>query len=185
MTTYPPKDPFSSELTITPEVSLVPSVAVPSLSPLTNLEKFWDRVFILGEDDCWEWIGCVNSKGYGRVRSQGREYRTHQLAWILTHGDTRNGLCVLHECDNPPCCNPKHLFLGTNADNTTDMVRKGRLVSSPGDAHGRAKLTSRQVLMMRALWNTGEFTRKELAIYFEISHPHAARIVRRGEWRHI
>lgn len=81
---------------------------------------------------CWVYIGARNAKGYGRVELpmkrgvRGRRVRAHRLAWLRARGAIPAGMFVLHSCDNPPCINPDHLFLGTNSDNMTDMVRKGR-----------------------------------------------------------
>ena len=76
---------------------------------------------------CLEWTRSTTPKGYGLISVEGRLEYTHRLAWQLTNGPIPNGLCVLHHCDNPPCCDAeKCLFLGTKAENTADMMAKGR-----------------------------------------------------------
>lgn len=75
---------------------------------------------------CIEWIASRDGCGYGMFRFGGRSQRAHRVAWILTFGGIPDGLQVLHKCDNPPCVNPDHLFLGTNHDNVLDAVAKGR-----------------------------------------------------------
>ena len=75
---------------------------------------------------CREWTGKRARNGYGHVGWRRLSMGAHRLAWILTHGPIPDGLWVLHHCDNPPCCEPTHLFLGTAADNSADCEAKGR-----------------------------------------------------------
>lgn len=86
---------------------------------------FWARVDQRGIDECWLWRLARDEYGYGRVRYHQREWHAHRLAWALVHGDPGTN-CVCHHCDNPPCCNPAHLFRGTHTDNMQDSTRKGR-----------------------------------------------------------
>jgi hypothetical protein len=92
---------------------------------------FWKRIERKGEEDCWPWIGATSSFGHGRVKFRGKLYSSHRLAYHLgcgklpERGADRNAL-VMHTCDNPRCCNPDHLKLGTPRDNARDMVSKGR-----------------------------------------------------------
>lgn len=76
---------------------------------------------------CQEWTACRNYRGYGLFNLNGKTVIASRLAWKIHHGPIPDGLWVLHRCDNPPCCNPDHLFLGTPADNAQDASRKGRL----------------------------------------------------------
>lgn len=93
--------------------------------------RFWSRVDkSAGDDGCWLWTA-ARTRGYGKINinglaggRKGVPQWTHRVAWILTNGPT--DLCVLHACDNPPCCNPAHLFLGTRQDNAADRDAKGR-----------------------------------------------------------
>jgi len=90
------------------------------------------------DTDCWLFSGSLNSDGYGNVRIGGRKgktVKTHRLAWEEFFGPIPDGLRVCHRCDVPSCCNPDHLFLGTQRDNVTDMVSKGRF-------RGRASLNA-------------------------------------------
>src|SRR5256885_74384 len=97
--------------------------------------SFWNRKTI-SPSGCWEWVGSKRELGYGQVRYKGRSARAHRIAWELTFGEIPDGRSVLHKCDNPPCINPDHLFLGTQQDNVDDMFRKGRQ-KTPGN--GKAK----------------------------------------------
>jgi HNH endonuclease len=92
-----------------------------------ELEKqFWERI-IKGEDpnDCWKWVG-AKSRGYGGLTLRGESFSAHRLSYQLHHGPIAEGMFICHRCDNPECCNPKHLFQGTPADNVRDMISKGR-----------------------------------------------------------
>lgn len=91
-------------------------------------ERFWEKVDRRSPDECWPWLGRARTSfGYGAFAiGRDRANRAHRIAWELTNGPVPVGLSALHRCDNPPCCNPAHLFLGTQADNIADMVAKGR-----------------------------------------------------------
>jgi hypothetical protein len=98
----------------------------------TKLEKLMDKVEI-DENGCWNWTGTKIPQGYGHTHYRGKSIYTHRLLYILTYGEIPEGLCCLHKCDNPSCCNPEHLFLGTMADNMHDRDMKGR------DRYSKAK----------------------------------------------
>lgn len=89
-------------------------------------ERFWSKVEKSGA--CWIWTGFVDPKGYGAISTQRghRPLQTHRLSWEMANGKIPDGAMVLHRCDNPRCVNPDHLFLGTAADNTHDMMNKDR-----------------------------------------------------------
>ncbi len=96
-------------------------------------ERFRSRVDVKGPDDCWEWTAGKIPGGYGAVwdNSIGRHRHAHRLAWELANGPIPDGLWVLHRCDNPPCCNPAHLWLGTQHDNDMDRTHKHPAVVEP------------------------------------------------------
>lgn len=168
------------------------NLIAPILTP-KQIALFWSKVAIGLPDECWPWIQNLNKrKGYGKIgyRFNGAKpkyFLAHILARFLTTGEWPNGLCTLHHCDNPACCNPAHLWLGTNRDNTRDMISKGRdkVGYTKGEASGRAKLTESQVLEIRRLHATGGITLVQLGKQFGV-HPVSIRlIVKRINWTHI
>lgn len=89
--------------------------------------RFWAKVDASGGSDaCWPWTGSKKEKGYGQVSRNNRQQRVHRVAYEFHNGPIPAGLFVCHSCDNPPCCNPKHLWLGSASDNSADMRNKGR-----------------------------------------------------------
>lgn len=114
----------------------------------TFAARFWSHVDKAG--DCWPWTKSLRKSGYGQCWDGRRVRAAHRVAWELTFGPIPAGAHVCHRCDNPLCCKPAHLFLGTGADNMADMVAKGR--SLRGERHPGAKLTEEDVLEIRRLY---------------------------------
>lgn len=149
--------------------------------PIT--EHFWAQVEILDQDDCWEWQGLRNRKGYGQLWFIDQTIAAHRAAWILTHGPIPDGLWVLHKCDNPPCTNINHLFLGTNDDNVADKIAKNRQVH--GANHPLAKLTDKQVVEARQRYAAGGISIAALARKYGVSGVSMRNVLYRATWRHV
>ena len=103
-------------------------------------DRLWKRVDKSGE--CWVWLGMRDASGYGRIQVGPDPLLCHRVAWMLTNGPIPRGKHVLHRCDNRRCVRPDHLFVGTNADNVKDRVRKGRSGGATGERNAKAKLTA-------------------------------------------
>src|SRR4029077_19957001 len=142
-----------------------------------------------GQDDCWEWRGERMQSDpkfpYGRYWENRSSRFAHRVAWELANGVIPTGLCVLHRCDNPPCVNPSHLFLGTRADNMADMDAKGRRVTMPpkGEKSGMAKLDTTKIVAIRAAYESGE-PQRSIARRFGVCKSTVGYGVRREIWAH-
>lgn len=150
------------------------------------VERFWARV--AKSDGCWLWAGCRDSGGYGRLRWRGATMLAHRVAYELATGTLDADACVCHTCDNPPCCNPAHLFPGTRADNNRDMAAKGRAnrsATSWGESHGNAKLDAVAVRRIIARYRTERVSQRQLALENGVCQRTINKIVRRIEWRRL
>jgi hypothetical protein len=164
------------------------------LSP-DQVQRFWQRVTQGDPDECWLWTGPTDPNGYGRLRGAGRKVLyAHRVAWTLANGPIPGRLFVCHRCDNPPCVNPSHLFLGSHIENMEDMTRKGRRSygnaggtrGGPrrGERNGGAKLTAAIVLEIRDSARDGARL-SELALRYGLHKESIRRIVLGLRWRHI
>lgn len=146
--------------------------------------------------DCIEWMGSRIHDGYGRVKVGGKSFRVHRRVWALLSGPIPDGIDVLHSCDNPPCCNPDHLFLGTNQDNVDDRTAKGRHSSGAahwmrrlpgrlrGECNGKAVLTVDDVRCIRARHVLGE-RNIDIARSLGVGKSTIFNVVTRRTWNHV
>ncbi len=147
---------------------------------------------------CRNWTGCRDPRGYGRLCIRGLPRLAHRAMWTLTNGKIPDGLCVLHRCDNPACCNIEHLFLGTRADNNADKMTKGRGRWATGDRHwsklhpgkivrgernGGHILTQEQVDAIRAEYQGDRSRVAAIAQRLGMNHKHISRICRGVSWK--
>ena len=137
--------------------------------------RFWSKIGIYDGDSCWEWEAGRNRAGYGIVYLQKKMRMSHRVAWMLANGPIPDGMVICHHCDNPSCCNPRHLFLGSVLDNIHDRDQKGR--HAKGKRNGKCKLTDAQIAEMRQCYAAGEGGCVKLARRFSISPAYVWQIV--------
>lgn len=130
-----------------------------------------------GNDACWNWTGS-SIKGYGNMRWRGGIEYAHRIAYELAYGNCPKDLDVLHTCDNPSCCNPRHLVLGTHLANMHDRDVKGRQVTQRGENHKLSKLTDVQVIEIRERYAKGNVQQAQLAREYGVSRSLIYKLVR-------
>ncbi len=157
----------------------------PCFKKLSAEEYFFKQISTEDHiDNCWIWVGHRNKQGYGRLRVKRKDWVSHRYSWTIYNGDILSGLCILHRCDNPPCCNPDHLFIGTHQDNSKDMVIKKRNRDDKGSKHPMHKLNENQVLHIRDSIKNGE-KQSKLAIKYNVGPMTISNIKYRKSWKHI
>lgn len=152
-------------------------------------ERFWEKVDIGSEDECWMWQAFCHPKGYGKFKMGKSMPNAQRVSWFLSYGEIPDGLFVLHKCDNRACVNPKHLFLGTNDDNMKDMARKNRSTKGKafhiGDDHPLSKLSSKKVKDIRKMYASGKFTYFDLAKKYGVAFQTIGNVITRKRWKHV
>jgi hypothetical protein len=142
---------------------------------MTNrIDDIWMKIDVSEDlDKCWEWLG-YRSSGYGRVDILGRKgVYAHRVAYLATHPgevtlDSRDGIFILHRCDNRVCCNPRHLYIGDHKQNMKDKAVRGRCADFRGTRSAMSKLTEEDVRMIRSMKKNGA-TVKALSLLHEVS----------------
>ena len=178
-----------------------------------EIRRFWENVDIREETECWEWRAYRHKTGYGQFSIYGGIFYSHRVSCILFNGIIEDGKEVRHSCNNPACCNPKHLIVGTHKENMEDMVRSGRSARGEkngsktkpdrvarGDRNGsrtrqdrlprgakcpNAKLTDEKVLEMRALYAGGGITYQQIADQFGLSLGGTWQVINGQRWKHL
>lgn len=156
------------------------------LTPMS--ERFWKKVAVGSAKECWPFMGNRNTAGYGvfspSANHEGRML-AHRMAWKITHGDIPPGGLICHNCDNPPCCNPGHLFCGTPLDNVQDCMNKGRFNHARGEQCHGAKLKEKDVVEIRKMAAYGGIQNKTIAAIYGIDRSYIGKIIKRIKWRHV
>lgn len=148
-------------------------------------QEFWRHVDKRGPDECWIWQGTIGANGYGAImdyRNPSKKGVAHRVGWELANGPFPAGMLACHRCDVRACVNPSHIFPGTAADNTHDMMNKGR--KPIGEHCPTAKLTDDQVREIRRLAASG-MHRNAIGARFGITANNAWYIIKRRTWKHI
>jgi len=150
-----------------------------------DMIRFWKKVDQRGLGDCWKWqAGCLFA-GYGRFCDcRGSKYLAHRVAFVVTNGDTKLQVC--HICNNPSCCNPNHLYAGTQGENIQQCIADGRraIEDRRGEKAGYVKLIESDVREIRRLY-AGGWLQREIAEEYDIHSSTVSAIIRGQNWRHL
>lgn len=144
-------------------------------------QRFEKYVMPEPNSGCHIWIGNRPDGRYGRFWVAGNGLLAHRAAWQLFRGPIPDGLAVLHRCDNPPCVNPGHLFLGTFQDNSDDMLSKGR--SAWGDRCWKARIDMEDAAGVIAMYEAGGSRQSDIAARFGLTQSTVSKIIRGDTWR--
>lgn len=161
----------------------------------SDKKRFFAKVStVKNNTHCLEWTACKDKNGYGQFQTSGRLYKAHRIAYFIANAIQPENKLVCHACDNPRCCNPDHLFLGTPLDNSSDMRQKGRCAIGDsngqrlhpervarGERQGGAKLTESDVRSIRL----DNRTHREIALDYGVVHSQIGVIKRRKFWAHV
>lgn len=150
------------------------------MADATILKRFLSKVKP-ATSGCWEWQGGKNEHGYGMffLSPKARTQKAHRIAWEFFRGPIPDGGCVLHSCDNPPCVNPDHLWIGTKKQNSKDMVKKGR--STSGVKNSQSKITEDIVRIIR----TDCRTYRKISAHYGICPSQVCEIKKGTAWKHV
>ena len=144
---------------------------------------------ILDENKCWEWKGAINylRGGYGVICNNKKTLKAHRVSYELHYEKSLGNLHCLHKCDNPSCVNPLHLFAGTNLDNVKDKINKGRCYTGhqKGEYNGASKLKDKDVIEIRKLYNTKNYTTIKLGKMYGVNRSTISYIVNNKTFKHL
>lgn len=147
--------------------------------PRPLAERFWEKVDIKSEDECWEWNACTYHHGYGKFAlTRSNPVYAHRVAYELTYGAIPDDLLICHSCDNRRCCNPHHLFTGTQKDNMQDCKAKGRNSLPPRPPKKENSLVWQQSDIILSLYMTGKYRQVDLGEMYGVSQHTISTILR-------
>lgn len=148
-----------------------------------TIERFWKHVD--KSSSCWVWKSGTVNGGYGAFSVGRSMLRAHRVSYEIAHGPIPSGMLVCHSCDNPPCVNPAHLWLGTVGDNNRDALSKGRHKPNImcGEKHTEAKLREEDVILIRRWYAGSMYNMTDLGTLFNVSRTQIGRIVKGDAWR--
>jgi hypothetical protein len=153
-----------------------------------TIERFWSKVARGAPDQCWPWKGGTDGRGYGKVFASDRHRKAHVVAYEIIVGPVPEGKVLCHSCDNPPCCNPGHLWPGTKRENSEDMWKKGRARPNGLDARGsrnsKAILTEVDIPRIRRLIKDG-VSQTAIGNHYGVTVQAISRIKRGLGWQHV
>jgi hypothetical protein len=158
---------------------------VPIYKPYDLVAKkdFWSFVDVKSVNECWNWIGKVNYWGYGTFYEKGFSYMAHRYAYQSKTKLNIEGFIAMHICDNPACCNPNHLVMGTHADNQKDKYKKNR--QAKGEMMGSSILTNEQVIEARKRYIPHKVTYQMLAEEYGVCKDTMQKAIRKIYWKHL
>lgn len=155
------------------------------------MRRFWKRVLRGDRNECWPWVGPTDKDGYGAyaITPGQNQKRVHRISYEFHFGKIPSGMLVCHECDNPPCCNPSHLFLSDCSGNMKDKINKGRGRWLIGSLSPTSKLTESQIRQIKQRyvrgWKDRANNQTALAREFGVDQAQISRIVNDNAWLHV
>lgn len=156
------------------------------------LEQRLHDAIKINNNGCWEWVKNRNKDGYGGLRYKSKTWMAHRLSYTFYKGPIPEGMLVCHKCDNPPCINPDHLFIGNNSDNMMDAYRKGRWKgvlgyrkkTCKGENHWYSKFKPEIILEIRKLFKSG-LRIIDICNKYNMNHATVSDICKRRSWKHL
>ncbi len=164
------------------DVKRPPNLKIPSLTPV-EISRFWSKIKQNTETECWLWLCGGGPDGRGRFWLRGKTYKAPRIAYYITTGIDPQKCMVCHKCNNPICCNPKHLYLGNAKTNSLDCLFFGERVC--GERQGLSKLTEVDVKLIRKLYIQTPLSQRALAKQFNVAQNTIKQVIKYQTWKHI